>query len=303
MDLDIDVEKFFSINLSINACISEVKSFASDFCALNLSDLSDLSNVSINKDEINKAVQDLETLAFKMDRTSEFFCIIDESNANLFATMEVPFMPIFGDESFDFNDLIVDKPDWYFQLDWQQSVIDKALYIYNYLNGENKYINPKKARNIGTGEENPRVKAYNGIKHEGYYRIDCNAFVSMVYHQALGIGPEKAYSEDDFKLGAPGDNGWYSLKDEVKVVANGLTLDEALELAQPGDLLGSVPLDGGNDTHIQIYIGDGVVIDNANADPNAPISLRTKNGHPETGDVIRHQNDMYTILRIDESYI
>ncbi|MBQ4262972.1 MAG: hypothetical protein IJB83_01850 [Bacilli bacterium] len=298
MDLDIDVESFFSINLLINACISEVKSFANSFCSLNLSDL---SNVSINKDEINKAVQDLETLASKMDRTTELFCLIDESNATLFSTMKVPYVPVFGEESFDFKDLIVAKPDWYSQSEWSQLIIDTAMKMFETQNGEFRYISPTTAReDFGTDEDNPRVLAYNGEKYNGYYHIDCNAFVSIVLNQALGIGSKKANSEDDFKFVAPGDRDWYPLKDDVKQIATGLTLDEALELAQPGDILGSV---GDGDTHVQIYVGDGVVIDNGNAVPNAPISLRTKDGHPQTGKKIRHQNGVYTILRVDESYI
>ena len=179
---------------------------------------------------------------------------------------------------------------------WAQMIIEKAMEIYEKYNGDFSYISPSDAEAL---EINPRVLAYNEQKFNGKYRIDCNSFVSIVLHKALGIGVETANSVSDFQFVRPNSNTgeWIPVKDNISQIATGLTLDEALALAQPGDILGSV---GDGSTHVQIYLGNNVIIDNGGANiGDGPISLRTKDGHPDTGLPIRHQGGTFTILRVD----
>lgn len=182
------------------------------------------------------------------------------------------------------------------QAQWAQMIIEKAMEIYEKYNGDFSYMSPSEAAALGI---NPRVLAYNGQMYNGKYQIDCNAFVSIVLNKALGIGVETANSVSDFQFVRPNSSTgeWIPVKDNISQIATGLTLDQALALAQPGDILGSV---GDGSTHVQIYAGNGVIIDNGGAKVgDGPISLRTKGGHPDTGLSIRHQGGTFTILRVD----
>ena len=172
-----------------------------------------------------------------------------------------------------------------------QKIADYALKMYNEKNGEFRYISPS-AANANTY----RINTYNDTKSEGYLRTDCNGFVGYVLHYALGIGPSRATSISDVKFAAPSSNSWKPTKSKLKVIATGLTLDEALSQAQVGDLLGS----NGESTHIQIFIGNGKIIDNGNAKKEKPIGLRCKSTGSGCPKKILHQNDKFTILRVSD---
>ena len=181
------------------------------------------------------------------------------------------------------------------QAQWGNRIVQMATDLVNNHNKDFCYISP------GTNDK-ARINTYNDIKTNGYLQADCNAFVGYVIHHALGIGPEKGTTITNTTVAGPSGNSW-SVRGPysgcVKVIQSGLTLDQALSAASPGDILASVG-DGGS--HIQIYAGNGVVIDNANAGGGStcghPLTFRTKSGHPSTKYKIMHQGGSYTILRV-----
>ncbi len=171
-----------------------------------------------------------------------------------------------------------------------QKIVDYAIETVK-RSGEFRYISPSDA-----GADKMRINTYNGEKTDGYLKTDCNGFVGYVLHNAVGIGPSKAKKASDIKVAKPSKNSWVSNNSRVKVIETGLTLSQALSKAQPGDLLASK----GESTHIQIFIGDGVVIDNgAKKTDTKPIMKRcvTKNSKKGCERKILHQNDSFTILR------
>lgn len=165
-----------------------------------------------------------------------------------------------------------------------EAIADYARMLYNDRRNEFRYISPSAA-----GADEYRINTYNDVKSNGYLTTDCNGFVGYVIHKSLGIGPKKATKVSQVKFAYPSGNTWKSNESHVKVIAKGLTLSEALESAKVGDLLAS----NGESTHIQIYIGNGRVIDNTLK--GASIALRGKGASKS----ILHEKDKFTILRVE----
>ena len=134
-----------------------------------------------------------------------------------------------------------------------KAIADYAYNLYKYRNKDFKYISPSAAN-----ADKYRVNTYNNVKSgDGYLYTDCNGFVSYVIHMSAEIGPKKATSVSQIKFAYPSGSSWKSNHKNVKKIASGLSLSDALEQAVKGDLLAS----NGESTHIQIYIGNGQVIE------------------------------------------
>ena len=166
-----------------------------------------------------------------------------------------------------------------------KAIADYAYNLYKYRNKDFKYIKPSAA-----GADKARINTYNNVKTDGYLQTDCNGFVGYVIHMSAEIGPTKATSVSQVKFAYPSGNTWKSNHSKVKVIAKNLTLNQALEQAVKGDLLAS----NGESTHIQIYIGNGQVIDNTLSGVGS-IALRGKGASRK----ILHPNDKFTILRVE----
>ena len=104
------------------------------------------------------------------------------------------------------------------------------------------------------------------------------------------IGPKKATSVSQIKFAYPSGSSWKSNHKNVKKIASGLSLSDALEQAVKGDLLAS----NGESTHIQIYIGNGQVVDNTLSGAGS-LALRGKG----VSRSILHPKDKFTILRVE----
>lgn len=178
-----------------------------------------------------------------------------------------------------------------------QSIADKALSIYQNNKQDFCYVSPG-------DDDSARIAAYNNQKVNGYLYTDCNAFVGYVAHHAINVGPTTGTGISNTTIAGHSSNGsWYvrsTYEDDFEVVATGLSLDQALASAQPGDLLGSGSAVG-NEWHIQVYIGDGKIIDNANASASdacgSDLAIRSKTGAGADRQ-IRHQGASYTIIRV-----
>ena len=171
-----------------------------------------------------------------------------------------------------------------------KAIADYAENLYKYRNKEFRYISPSAA-----GADKARINTYNNVKTNGYLYTDCNGFVGYVIHMSAEIGPKTATKVSDVKFAYPIERGgyWASNHKNVKVIAKNLTLNQALSQAVRGDLIAS---NGDGSSHIRIYIGDGKVIENRNANENAPISKCCKSGCDRP---ISHANGKFTILTVE----
>lgn len=138
-----------------------------------------------------------------------------------------------------------------------------------------------------TQDNKARANTYNGIKTNGRYGTDCNGFVGYVINRALGYGSDKATNDrSTFTFFSHGDGNWNSSTDKFTKYAGGLTLSEALATAPVGSLISSY-----NDGHhIQVYVGNGQVVDMAN---KIGLTLRPQSGGSRN---ILHQNGTFEIF-------
>ncbi|MDD3048876.1 MAG: M23 family metallopeptidase [Bacilli bacterium] len=147
------------------------------------------------------------------------------------------------------------------------------------------YIGPSK-----TGATAIRVNTYNGIKTGAHFLTDCNGFVGLVLKEALGL-TNVGTSKSDVTFFGPSGGQWVPRSHNnyfTKLTTNGAISPTEVDSlianggVQPGDIFG---FNGGSSTHIIIYVGDGMVVENKGGSCGSVIKKQsfTRTNHYDDG--------------------
>ena len=146
------------------------------------------------------------------------------------------------------------------QIDAGQYIAELAINFYNENSSKVLYSStPDQKLNSYLGIRTKSGVTSNGKIINDNYTMDSTSWISLVYHNALGIGSNETLT---YFAVASGDGNATRISDELEIVLGNLDSTEKLEnreidrILQPGDILFSEPSDG----KLLLYVGSGNVI-------------------------------------------